>query len=223
MIFPFNRFPYTNYNEINLDWIMKRLKEINPIDIQHPVSYDAQTPTPEEQQQARDNIGIVYPVTSVNTQTGDVVLTASDVGALADTYTPPVTSVAGKTGAVTLSASDVGALPDTYTAPVTSVNGFTGAVSLQAASIGALPIIKTTNASPDGVTYNLNAAPFWLIIGANSQHDENTGIWICYSGNDVVQQLAGTTTATLTMSGGVLTITTVTYSMAVWAIKLPDQ
>lgn len=84
-------------------------------------------------------------VDSVNGQTGVVVLTASDVGALADTYTAPVSSVNTKTGAVTLTASDVGALSSsttyvssfngntgavTYTAPVTSVNGQTGAVSL---------------------------------------------------------------------------------------------
>ena len=84
-------------------------------------------------------------VDSVNGQTGTVVLDASDVGALPDTYTAPVSSVNSKTGAVSLSASDVGALPSsttfvssfngstgavTYTAPVTSVNGQTGAVTV---------------------------------------------------------------------------------------------
>lgn len=71
-------------------------------------------------------------VTSVNSKTGAVTLTAFDVGALADTttyvssfngstgavtYTAPVASVNSKTGAVTLTASDVGALPDTTTIP----------------------------------------------------------------------------------------------------------
>lgn len=128
------------------------------------------------------------PVTSVNSKTGAVVLSASDVGAYtlpsggipksdlssavqtslgkADTalQSAPVTSVNSKTGAVSLSASDVGALPDsttiptktsdltndsgfltsagavtsfngqhgavTYTAPVQSVNGQTGAVTV---------------------------------------------------------------------------------------------
>lgn len=83
-------------------------------------------------------------VSSVNGKTGAVTLNASDVGALADTYTAPVSSVNTKTGAVTLTASDVGALSSsttyvssfngssgavTYTAPVTSVNGQTGAVT----------------------------------------------------------------------------------------------
>ena len=71
------------------------------------------------------------PVTSVNSKTGAVVLTASDVGALAsgddiselnnnagfitaaDIPDAPVLSVNTKTGAVVLDASDVGALPDT--------------------------------------------------------------------------------------------------------------
>ena len=94
------------------------------------------------------------PVTSVNSKTGAVVISASDVGAYvkpsggipksdlasavqaslskADSalQTAPVTSVNTKTGAVTLTASDVGALPSTYTAPVTSVDGKTGAVQI---------------------------------------------------------------------------------------------
>jgi len=51
-----------------------------------------------------------------------------------------VDSVNGQTGVVVLDASDVGALPDTYTAPsapVDSVNGQTGAVSLSASDVGA--------------------------------------------------------------------------------------
>lgn len=48
-----------------------------------------------------------------------------------------VDSVNGKTGVVVLTASDVDALPDTYTAPVDSVNGKTGAVQLSASDVGA--------------------------------------------------------------------------------------
>lgn len=48
-----------------------------------------------------------------------------------------VDSVNGETGDVTLNASDVGALPDTFTAPVQSVNTFTGDVSLTASDVGA--------------------------------------------------------------------------------------
>lgn len=64
-----------------------------------------------------------YPVTSVNGMTGAV------------TINIPVTSVNRKTGAITLSASDVGAMPNTYIAPVTSVNGKTGAVTISIPNI----------------------------------------------------------------------------------------
>lgn len=64
-----------------------------------------------------------YPVTSVNGMTGAV------------TINIPVESVNGKTGAITLSASDIGALPNTYVAPVTSVNGKTGAVTISIPNI----------------------------------------------------------------------------------------
>jgi hypothetical protein len=60
------------------------------------------------------------PVQSVNSETGDV------------TINVPVDSVNGETGTVTLSASDVNALADTYSAPVQSVNSETGDVTINA-------------------------------------------------------------------------------------------
>ena len=47
--------------------------------------------------------------------------TASEVGALPSSYTPPVTSVNGKTGAAELSAQDVRARPDTWTPSASEV------------------------------------------------------------------------------------------------------
>ena len=101
-----------------------------------------------------EDLGIDAGVTSVNGQTGDVTLNASDVGALPDdTPIPektsdlqndsgyvnqtqaanaaPVQKVNGKTGNVSLDASDVGALPDDTTY-VSSFNGQTGPVTYQA-------------------------------------------------------------------------------------------
>ena len=101
-------------------------------------------------------------VDSVNGYTGTVVLSASDVGALADTYTAPVSSVNTKTGAVTLTASDVGALSSsttyvssfngstgavTYTAPVTSVNTQTGAVVIGDATTSSAGLMSATDKS----------------------------------------------------------------------------
>lgn len=86
------------------------------------------------------------PVTSVNAQTGAVVLTALDVGALPDsTIIPTVptnisafTNDAGYiTSAVTTFNGQTGAV--TYTPPVTSVNNQTGAVTLTASDVNALP------------------------------------------------------------------------------------
>ena len=50
----------------------------------------------------KDGSGSVSSVNGVASVGGNVTLTASDVGALPDTYTPPVTSVDGKTGDVTV-------------------------------------------------------------------------------------------------------------------------
>ena len=96
-----------------------------------------------------------YPVKSVNTKTGDVVLTANDVNALPDTTviptktsdltndsgfltSAPVSSVNSKTGVVVLNASDVKALPNTTTY-VSTVDGSSGAVTTNA--------VKTTTQS----------------------------------------------------------------------------
>ena len=62
-----------------------------------------------------------YPVTSVNTKTGDVTLTASDVGALPDTTTIPTNNNQLTNGAGYNTPAE---------APVTSGNGMTGAVTI---------------------------------------------------------------------------------------------
>ena len=80
-------------------------------------------------------------VSSVNGQTGAVVLDASDVGALPDDTTY-VSSVNGSSGAVTVTVptktsdlqNDSGFITS---APVTSVNSKTGAVTLTASDVGA--------------------------------------------------------------------------------------
>lgn len=101
-------------------------------------------------------------VDSVNGQTGDVVLTASDVGALPDDTTIPtktsdlendsgflssaVTTFNGQSGAVT------------YNAPVQSVNSKTGAVVLDASDVGAIsqetdPTVPSWAKQPNKPTY----------------------------------------------------------------------
>lgn len=78
-----------------------------------------------------DQHPVQAPVQSVNSKTGDVVLNASDVGAMPDTYVAPVTSVNTKTGAVTITAADLGAL----TSESDPVFGASAAAGITAADI----------------------------------------------------------------------------------------
>lgn len=120
---------------------------------------DEHSVSPEQIEQAvadyLDEHPVEAPVTSVNGEIGAVVLTASDVGALPDTYTAPVTSVNTKTGAVVLTASDVGALPSstqipTKTSDLTNDSGFlSSAVTTWNGQSGAVtytaPVTKVNN------------------------------------------------------------------------------
>ena len=131
--------PYHSLQELNLDWILTKVKDMLRFLPDDGSVGQILRRTAHGAEWSNEQGGGA--VNSVNGQTGDVVLTAADVGALADT-TPipdstsdlvndsgfvnaagaaaaaPVQSVNGQTGAVTI------------TAPVTSVNGQTGAVSL---------------------------------------------------------------------------------------------
>ena len=162
------KYPYPNMQQLNLDWILGRLKAIMKFlpnggavgQILRRTSTGAEWSDEGSLEQA---------VNSVNGQTGDVVLTASDVGALPSTYTPPVVSVNNKIGSVTLNAADVGALPSTYTPPVVSVNSKVGSVTLNAADVGALPA-GTQYAITTGSTINIPLAnnTFGIIVSSGT-------------------------------------------------------
>lgn len=116
------------------------------------------------------------PVQSVNGQTGTVVLTAADVGALADSVTiptrvsqltndagyitsAPVQSVNNKTGVIVLSASDVEALPDTTTAA--DIGGYVK----PSAGIPKTDLSATVQASLDKADTALQTAPVTSVDG----------------------------------------------------------
>ena len=151
--------PYHSLQELNLDWILTQIKNMLRF-IPDDGSVGQILRRTAHGAEWSNEQGGGGAVNSVNGQTGDVVLTASDVGALPDT-TPiptktsdlnndsgfitaagaPVQSVNGQTGTVTLSiptkTSDlnndsgfVDAAGAAAAAPVQSVNGQTGAVSL---------------------------------------------------------------------------------------------
>ncbi|MBR5845482.1 MAG: hypothetical protein IKY65_04405 [Rikenellaceae bacterium] len=148
--------PYHSLQELNLDWILTQIKNMLRFIPDDGSVGQILRRTAHGAEWSNEQGGGGGAVNSVNGQTGDVVLTASDVGALPDT-TPiptktsdlnndsgfitsaqaPVQSVNGQTGTVTLTiptkTSDLNNDSGFITAagaPVQSVNGQTGAVSL---------------------------------------------------------------------------------------------
>ena len=136
------KYPWTNLHELNLDWILSQIRQLTKQIAKftgltasaHSVPYGSDPTVDVTGGTGNDpyNLDFGIPesassaVNTVNGQSGDVVITASDVGLgnvdnvqqYSATNPPPypVTSVNGQTGAVTV------------TAPVTSVNGMTGDV-----------------------------------------------------------------------------------------------
>lgn len=136
------KYPWTNLHELNLDWILGQMRQLTKQIAKftgltasaHSVPYGTDPTVNITGGTGNDpynlDFGIPEPassaVTTVNGQSGAVVLTASDIGlgnvdnvqqySASNPPPYPVTSVNGQTGAVTV------------TAPVTSVNGMTGDV-----------------------------------------------------------------------------------------------
>ena len=159
----FRRFPYSNFHDINMDWIINKINTI-PTKISQLINdtgFITREQAPVQSVNGQTGNVIVSgtgAVDSVNGQTGAVVLTAVDVGAKPASYAAPVDSVNGQTGAVTLTAADVGAKPANYAAPVDSVNGKTGAVVLNAADVGSLAnnAIDTQNITSTVTTFDVD-------------------------------------------------------------------
>ena len=159
-----NKPPYTTMQQLNLDWVLSKLKTLLRLVPDDGAVGQILRRTRYGAEWSDEQGGGGGAVESVNGQTGAVVLDAADVGALPDDYTPPVTSVNGQTGAVVLGKSDVGLAnvdnvrqysannPPPY--PVTSVNGQTGDVVVQGggSALDAYPVgsiyMSVNNTSP---------------------------------------------------------------------------
>lgn len=162
------------------------------------------------------------PVTSVNSKTGAVSLSASDVGALPSSYVAPVTSVDGKTGAVTIMPSG-GTTGQVLTktasgtawqtvsggGAVDSVNGQTGVVVLDAEDVGALPdttVIPTKTSDLTNDSGFLTSA----VTSFNGQSGAVTYTAPVISVNGQTGAVTVTdtnTTYTISISGNVITLT----------------
>lgn len=120
-------------------------------------------------------------VTSVNGQTGDVVVTEGggsiDTSNFYSTSNPPpypVTSVNGSTGAVQITAASLGALTS---APVSSVNGKTGAVTLAANDIsGVAPTAHASTGTSYGIGTSSNYGHVKLSASTSSTSGASSGI-----------------------------------------------
>ena len=244
------KFPFFNSQELNLDWIMLKLKEIlkfmplngNVGDVLQrkadgaawesisAISMDihslsSTTPATGDEIPVYDisaqgnrkitvadiQSGITAPVTSVNTKTGAVVLDKTDIGlgnvanvAQYSASNPPpypvtsvngqtgdvvvgggggaVDSVNGQTGTVVLDAADVNALPDTYSAPVLSVNSKVGSVVLDKTDIGLGNVANVAQ-------YSASNPPPYPVTSVNGQ----TGDVVVGGGGGAVDSVNGQT------------------------------
>lgn len=193
----FNNFPYTNFHNLNLDWIVKTVKllfnkavfSINGVE---PDAEGNVTITGEE-------LGAVGTVNNIAPVAGNVTLTASDVGAVAigqgvtkvngispdnngNVLAGTVRSVNGISptslptpGNISITASDVGALPSTID-PVETVNG----ISPDANGNVNVGTVKTVNGSAPDAQGNVNLPTVAGVtsvdgIGPDAQGNVNLG------------------------------------------------
>lgn len=196
---------------------------------------DDHSVSPEQIDQAvadyLDEHPVSAPVTSVNGQIGDVVLTPSLIGAMPDTYTAPVASVNGKTGSVVLTASDVNALPSSTSIPsktseltndsgfltsaVTSFNGQTGSVTYTA------PVTKVNNktGAVSLTASDVGALPNTTTIPTRTSQLTNDSGYITSAPVQSVDGKTGTVTVLPTggTTGQVLTKTSNTNYAVQWS------
>lgn len=145
--------PFTTMQELNLDWILTKIKNILRF-VPDDGAVGQVLRRTRSGAEWSDEQGAGGSVTSVNGMQGAVVLGAADVGALPDTYVAPVTSVNGMTGDVVITGG-----------AVDSVNGQTGTVVLDASDVGALP---DTTPIPDSTSDLVNDAGFVNAAGASA-------------------------------------------------------
>ena len=125
----FRRFPYTTLNDINLDWIIKQVKQI--------------AAALQGKQDKPDSAGVAGQVLGLDENLDPVWLDQTGGGGGTTNYNnltnkPQINSVT-LSGNKTAAELGLATPADIPAVPVQSVNGETGAVELDAADVGALP------------------------------------------------------------------------------------
>ena len=154
--------PYTNFHDLNLDWIIKRIKNV----------YNDENPPP-------------YPVKSVNGQTGNVHLTGDDVTVSPNNNTPISTELAGKytkpSGGIPASDLAPGVIPD----PTSVIDDNAGAgvynKTWSAHKLFQLEA-ETVDLENDKQDAPASAGTAGQVLGLNSNLDP---IWVTPSSGDV--------------------------------------
>lgn len=157
-----------------------------------------QGPQGPQGEPGKDGSGSVSSVNGIESVAGNVTLTAADVGALPDTYTPPVTSVDGKTGDVSvdmLGAYPVGSiyLSASETSPASLFGGtweqikdrflLAAGSTWAAGTEGGEASHTLTNNEIPSHTHNINASYSnpGSATSVNGKllagHDENSWLW----------------------------------------------
>ena len=150
-------FPYPNMQELNLDWILTKVKNILRF-VPDDGAVGQILRRTRSGAEWSDEQGAGGSVISVNGMQGAVVLDAADVGALPDS-----TSIPTDTADLTNGAGFVTAAGAAAASPVQSVNGQTGTVVLDADDVGALP---DSTSIPTDTADLTNGAGFVTAAGA---------------------------------------------------------
>ena len=183
----FTWFPYTNFHELNLDWILKKVKEFGETlsDFSDRLKKVEDNPSGYELPVASDNVlgGVKAPLKTAE-QDPKVYIDA-DGYLYAPKSESGVDSVNGKHGAVTLTNDDVNApsksafetLENTVAAayspsnippyPVTSVNGKTGAVVIPSGG-GSYELPVATSQTLGGVMPTTKTSEMTQNVGVDS-------------------------------------------------------
>lgn len=187
-------FPYPDMQQLNLDWVLNRLKAIMRFIPSGGAVGQILRRTSTGAEWSNESAGAV---SSVNGQTGTVVLDASDVGALPDSYTPPATP---EINLVHFGICATGAADEVKEVSIPTVTALT--VGLV---VNVKFTIANTHTSPKLKINNLAAVPMYqygttAMAGSATTTGYNAGaiVQLTYDGTGFVRDQGYNTNTTYT-------------------------